>query len=68
MSAFHTATQATMQYFRDSYNEMRSVVWPSRKQTILHTIMVVVFSILIAVFLGSLDMIFSFILEKVLIK
>ncbi|MBI4599406.1 preprotein translocase subunit SecE [Candidatus Uhrbacteria bacterium] len=68
MSALTTAIQATTRYFRDSYNEMRSVVWPSRKQTVLHTIMVIVFSIIIAVFLGSLDLLFSFILEKTLVK
>lgn len=68
MSALQTASRATVQYFKDSYREMRNVVWPSRKQTILHTIMVVVFSVLIAVFLGSLDMLFSFILEKTLIR
>lgn len=68
MSALQTATRATMQYLHDSYVEMRSVVWPSRKQTIVHTIMVIIFSVIIALFLGSLDILFSFILEKTLIK
>lgn len=68
MSALQTATRATIQYFHDSYVEMRSVVWPTKKQTIVHTIMVIVFSVIIALFLGSLDILFSFILEKTLIK
>lgn len=68
MSALQTATRATMQYLHDSYIEMRSIVWPSRRQTIVHTIMVIVFSILIALFLGSLDMLFALLLEKTLIK
>jgi preprotein translocase subunit SecE len=68
MNAFQTAASATLQYFRDSYHEMRNVVWPSRKQTVLHTVMVVVFSVIIAVFLGSLDLLFTFILEKFLVK
>ncbi len=68
MSALQTATKATIQYLHDSYVEMRSVVWPTKKQTIVHTIMVIVFSVIIALFLGSLDILFSFILEKTLIK
>lgn len=68
MSAFHAATHATVKYFRDSYLEMKNVVWPSRRQVISHTILVIVFSALIAAFLGSLDMIFAFILEKVLVR
>lgn len=68
MSALQTVTRATTKYLRDSYNEMRNVVWPSRRQVITHTILVIVFSVLIASFLGSLDMLFAFILEKVLVR
>ena len=68
MNALQTATRATMTYFHDSYIEMKNVVWPSRKQTIVHTIMVIIFSVLIAALLASLDALFTFILEKTLIK
>lgn len=57
-----------IKYFRDSYLEMKNVVWPSRRQVIMHTILVIVFSVLIAAFLGLLDMLFAFILEKVLVR
>lgn len=68
MAAFQLALKRTTQYFRDSYNEMRSVVWPSRKQTISHTILVIIFSVVIALFLGSLDILFRIILERVIIR
>ncbi|MBI4252852.1 preprotein translocase subunit SecE [Candidatus Uhrbacteria bacterium] len=68
MSAVKAGAQAATKYLRDSYNEMRNVVWPNRRQVIMHTILVIVFSVLIALFLGVLDMIFAFILEKVLIR
>ncbi len=56
-----------MQYFKDSYQEMKVVVWPSRKQTINHSLMVVVFSIFIAAFLGALDVLFTFGIEKLIL-
>jgi len=68
MNALQSASQASLRYFRESYIEMKNVVWPSRKQTIVHTIMVVVFSVLIAAFLSSLDVIFTKLLEMTLIK
>lgn len=60
--------KATTKYFRDSFLEMKNVVWPSRRQVLMHTILVIIFSLFIAAFLGSLDMIFAFILEKVLVQ
>ena len=55
-------------YLRESYLEMKSVVWPSRKQTISHTILVILFSVAIAVFLGSLDILFTYLLQTLIIK
>lgn len=68
MSALQTVAHATTKYLRESYNEMRSVVWPNRRQVIMHTILVIVFSVLIALFLGALDMIFAFGLEKLIVR
>ncbi len=60
--------QTTTKYFRESFLEMKNVVWPSRRQVLIHTILVIVFSVFIAAFLGSLDMLFTFIIEKVLVR
>ena len=46
-------------YVKASYSELKHVVWPTRKQTIQHTLLVIVFSLGVALFLGLLDMIFS---------
>lgn len=51
-------------FIKESYEELRKVSWPSRKQTINYTLVVVGVSIAVAVFLGALDMIFSSIVEK----
>jgi preprotein translocase SecE subunit len=47
------------QYIRDTKAEMAHVKWPSRKQSILYTAVVVVFSVLFGVFLGLADTLFS---------
>ena len=45
---------------------MRKVVWPSRKQTIRYTMMVIGVSVAMAAFLGTVDYIFTTILDKVI--
>lgn len=56
----------TVNYFRDSYLELKKVVWPTRKEVIKHTIVVVAMSVIIALFLAALDMIFAVGIEKLL--
>ncbi len=51
-------------YLRETKAEMQHVVWPSRSQAIIFTGVVIVISILTAVFLGFFDYVFSLILQK----
>lgn len=44
-----------IQYLREVKTELIKVVWPSRKDTIKMTLIVIVFSALVAAFLGSVD-------------
>ena len=44
--------------------EVKKVNWPTRHQTIKYTLIVLGISLIIAVFLGSLDFLFTFLLEK----
>ncbi|HTX71493.1 MAG TPA: preprotein translocase subunit SecE [Rectinemataceae bacterium] len=44
-----------VQFFRDSYAELRKVVWPSRDDVIASTKIVIVSTIVIALVLGFLD-------------
>jgi len=39
--------------------EMKKVNWPSRHETLKYTIIVVISSVIVAIFLGSMDFIFS---------
>ncbi|OHA89820.1 MAG: preprotein translocase subunit SecE [Candidatus Zambryskibacteria bacterium RIFCSPHIGHO2_02_FULL_43_14] len=51
-------------YIRDTRGELKYVSWPTRRQSIIFTVVVVVISILVSIFLGFFDYLFSLILEK----
>ncbi|MEA1926369.1 MAG: preprotein translocase subunit SecE [Patescibacteria group bacterium] len=51
-------------FVREAYEELRKVSWPSRKQTINYTIVVIIASLVVATFLGVLDIIFSSAIER----
>lgn len=55
-------------YIKSSRLELKYVNWPSRKNTIRFTLLVIAVSAIITIFLGSLDILFQFILEKFIIK
>lgn len=48
--------------------ELLKVNWPSKNQTINYTLLVIGMSIAVALFLGALDWIFSYILKTFIIK
>jgi preprotein translocase subunit SecE len=54
-------------YFKEVVRELKKVSWPSRKQTVDKTVLVIVISILLAIYLGGLDFLFQK-LTEVLIK
>jgi preprotein translocase subunit SecE len=56
------ATEITMkltEYVQETKAEMAHVTWPSRKQTIGYSVMVILISVGIAAYLGLFDYIFS---------
>ncbi len=55
-------------YFKQSVEELKKVVWPTRKEATQHTLLVIGISLGIAIFLGALDYIFNLGLENLLAK
>ena len=49
-------------YFQESRLEFKRVNWPTRQETIRLTGMVIALSLIFAVFLGLLDMVFNYVL------
>ncbi len=54
------------EYLIETRMELKHVIWPSRRQTIFYTIVVVVLSIAIAYFLGLFDFAFLQGLQKII--
>jgi len=46
-------------YLRDTRGELKHVSWPTQHQTIIFTVLVIAVSLLTAVYLGVLDLIFQ---------
>ncbi len=54
-------------YLKDTQGELKHVSWPTRNQAIAFTVVVIVISIFVSVFLGFFDFILNLILEKFVI-
>lgn len=53
-------------FLNESRAELKKVRWPTREATIQYTIVVVVVSIAIAAFLGTLDFVFQLVINRVI--
>ncbi len=55
-----------LQYLKETRAELKEVVFPTSKQTITYTIIVIVISVLVAVTLGGIDIGLNNILKAIL--
>lgn len=53
-------------FIREVRTEVGKVTWPTRKETIVSTIMVLVLAFVAAIFFLAVDGIFAFAIEKIL--
>ena len=51
-------------FLKEVKMEMKKVNWPTKKETIRYTLIVIAISIEVAIYLGGLDFIFTTILNK----
>ncbi len=54
-------------YIKDTQGELKHVSWPTRYQAIVFTIVVVLISIFVSLFLGFFDYLLKLVLEKFII-
>ncbi len=53
-------------YFKDVRAEMKHVSWPSRRLTIVYTIVVIIVSLTVAIYLGLLDYVFTTFIKTII--
>lgn len=53
-------------YLKETKGELQHVSWPTRRQSAIFSIVVIIVSVLVAFFLGLFDLIFSRILNLVI--
>ncbi|HVQ44783.1 MAG TPA: preprotein translocase subunit SecE [Candidatus Saccharimonadia bacterium] len=63
-----SATKPFIEYIKASRIELTKVTWPSRRNTARLTLLVIAFSLVFAAFLGGLDVIFSALVQKIIVK
>jgi preprotein translocase subunit SecE len=50
---------ALSNYIKGSIEEMKKVTWPTKEQATRYTILVIAISLVVAIFLGSIDYLFA---------
>ncbi len=58
--------EKAISFLKEAKAELLKVSWPTREQLVRNTVAVVVVSIGVAVFLGALDSVFSYLAETFL--
>lgn len=59
---------AILSFLREAKTELIKVSWPDRKTVLQYTVIVIILSLIVAIFLGALDSLFSFLVQKYLIQ
>jgi len=55
-------------YLKASLEELKKVVWPSKRETVQHTLIVVGLSLALALFLGAVDYLLNLGLQEFITK
>ncbi len=55
-----------VRFFKEVKSEMKKVVWPSRKQVVKNTLVVIAAVVIIGIIIFALDTVFGFGLDKLI--
>ncbi|EKD49413.1 MAG: hypothetical protein ACD_63C00150G0002 [uncultured bacterium] len=58
------AENKTITFFKEARVELAKVAWPSRQTIIKHTLIVIAVSLVLAAFLGMLDIGFAYVIQN----
>jgi len=51
-------------FLKESQGEAKKVDWPTRQKTLQNTVLVIIFSVVVAAFLSTFDLLFGNLLER----
>ena len=66
--SINSKIEAAKQFLREVKQELKKVTWPSRKDTLSGTVVVLVAVFVIAAFLGIVDSVLSRLVKELLMK
>jgi len=64
LKGFEQGFKRIIGYLKDVRFEMRKVSWPTKRETLRYTLIVIFVSLIVAIFLGALDFIFITLLNR----
>ncbi|MDP3402578.1 MAG: preprotein translocase subunit SecE [bacterium] len=53
-------------YLRNVRGELAHVVWPDRNQAIVHTVLIIFVSAIVAIYLSGLDYVFTGVVDRII--
>jgi preprotein translocase subunit SecE len=53
-------------FLRESKTELKKVKWPTKRETLQYTLVVIIISLVVAIFLGGLDYFLSLLLKRLI--
>lgn len=53
-------------YIKESFGETKHVKWPTKRETTIYTVAVIVIAIIVAYYLGLFDLIFTSALKQII--
>lgn len=53
-------------YMKESFGELKHIKWPTRQETVVYTIAVILIALAVAYYLGLFDMIFTKALDQII--
>lgn len=60
--------QSFIEYIKDAKSELAHVSWPTRRQAVGFTILVIVLSVATSLYLGAFDTLFTTIIKKFIVR
>ena len=66
--SFMDIAQKTKTFFKEVYVELRKVNWLTRNEVFRYTLIVLAVTVIVSMFLGGLDFIFSELIKKFIVR